>query len=405
VNGSIFDSIAMTISEVIQPADRKLFLEVPKLLYRNDPNWVCPLDMEIENTFNPEKNGCFAFGNARRWILRDDHGNLAGRIAAFYDRRKSSHNEQPTGGIGFFECIRNQQAADLLFNTAREWLTGEGMEAMDGPVNFGENFVNWGLLAEGFMQQGYGMQYNFPYYRELFENYGFETYFEQYSFLDNFEKPYPEAMRKFGERMWKKPEFSFRHISLGHPEKFLHEMVYMYDKIWSDFLESYTPLKYEELYHIFKDAKSMLNERYIWFAYHHENPVGFLVVFPDMNQVLRKLKNGKLSVVNIIKLLYFKRRAITRGRLLISGVVPEFQRTGLVGGLYLRLTDAMKEDGLKELELSWVGDYNVTVNKMYSQFGATKEKTHITFRYLFDRNKPFKRFDNLSNKHKRDLNL
>jgi hypothetical protein len=82
--------------------------------------------------------------------------------------------------------------------------------------------------------------------------------------------------------------------------------------------------------------------------------------------------------------------------------VPEFQRTGVVGGIYLKVTDAMRENGMKELELSWVGDYNITVNRMYSQFGATKEKTHITFRYLFDPAKPFERFNNLSNKFERN---
>jgi hypothetical protein len=179
-------------------------------------------------------------------------------------------------------------------------------------------------------------------------------------------------------------------------------MVFLYDKIWSDFLESYTPLKYEDLYKIFRDAKAILNEKYIWFVYHHEQPIGFLVVFPDINQVLKKLRNGKLTLLNIFKLLYYKRRAITRGRLLISGVIPEFQRTGVVGGLYLKLTDAMHADGLEEMELSWVGDYNLTVNHMYAQFGATKEKTHITYRYLFDPKAEFRRFENLSQKQIKD---
>lgn len=393
----------MVITEVNNAITRKQFLEVPKVLYKNDPFWICPLDMEIENIFNPEKNSCFLHGDARRWILSTQEGKLAGRIAAFYDRNKCFHNSQPTGGIGFFECINDQSSANLLFDTAKVWLASQEMMAMDGPINFGENFVNWGLLVEGFMQQGYGMPYNFPYYRQLFEHYGFKTYFEQYSFHDDFSRPYPEAMRKFGERIWKKSEFSFRHIEMKNPEKYLREMVVMYDKIWSDFLESYTPLKYEDLYQIFLDARSILNERYIWFAYHHEQPIGFLVVFPDMNEVLRKLKNGKLSPLNILKFMFYRRRAITRGRLLISGVIPEFQRTGVIGGIYLKLVDTMREDGLRELELSWVGDYNVTVNRMYGQFGATKEKTHITFRYLFDMNAEFKRFDNLSRKHQRDM--
>jgi hypothetical protein len=153
---------------------------------------------------------------------------------------------------------------------------------------------------------------------------------------------------------------------------------------------------------IFQDAKAMLNEKFIWFAYHLDQPVGFLIVFPDINQVLRKLKNGRLNICNIIKLLYHKKRSINRGRLLLSGVVPEFQRTGLVGGIYLKLTDALREAGYEELELSWVGDYNITVNRMYGQFGATKEKTHVTYRYLFDPQAPYERFNNLSAKFSKD---
>ena len=183
----------MMLIEVKDKQPAKISLKFPKVLYKNDPNWICPLDMEIENIFNPEKNSCFQHGDARRWVMKDDQGKLTGRIAAFYDKNKAFHNPQPTGGIGFFECINDQNAANLLFDTAKDWLASEGMQAMDGPINFGENFVNWGLLVEGFMQQGYGMPYNFPYYRTLFENYGFKTYFEQYSFHDKFSRPYPEA--------------------------------------------------------------------------------------------------------------------------------------------------------------------------------------------------------------------
>jgi hypothetical protein len=392
----------MVLIEVKDKQTAREFLEIPKVLYMNDPNWSCPLDMEIENTFNPQKNSCFQHGDARRWIMKDERRNLIGRIAAFYDKNKADHNPQPTGGIGFFECINDPEAAKRLFDVAKEWLTSQGMKAMDGPINFGENFINWGLLVEGFVPQGYGMPYNFPYYKEFFESYGFKTYFEQYSFHDKFSRPYPEQMRAFGERLWKKPEFTFKHIEMKKAEKYLHDLVIMYNKIWSDFLENYTPLKFDDLYQIFQDAQAMLNEKFIWFAYHNGEPAGFLIVFPDINQVLRKLKNGRLNFWNIMKLFYYKKRAVTRGRLLLSGVIPEFQRTGVIGGMYIKLTDAMKSSGYEELELSWVGDYNITVNRMYGQFGATKEKTHITYRYLFDQHAPFERFNNLSRKFSKD---
>lgn len=392
----------MTLIEVNDKNSVKAFLDTPKVIYRNDPHWVCPLDMDVENAFNPAKNSSFKQGEAIRWVLKDTSGRLIGRIAAFYDKKKAYVNKQPTGGIGFFECINDQEAANKLFDTAKVWLAEKGMEAMDGPINFGENFVNWGLLTEGFIHQGYGMPYNFPYYHQLFENYGFNTYFEQYSFHDLFSRPYPEQMRKFGERFWKKPEYSFRHFEMNNSEQYLRDLVMMYNRIWSDFHENYTPLEYEDLNGIFQDAKALLDEELIWFGFHKNQPIGFLICFPDMNQVFKKLKNGRLNLINIIRLLYFKKRAITRGRLLLSGVIPEFQRTGVVGGIYLKLTDTMRAKGMEELELSWVGDYNITVNHLYGQFGAVKAKTHVTFRYLFDRNATFERFNNLSSKFERD---
>lgn len=391
----------MDCIEVTDKKTRKEFLRVPKILYKKDPNWTCPLDIEIENTFNPQKNACFNHGNALRWVLKDDLGKLIGRIAAFYDKNKAFHNPQPTGGIGFFECIDDQQAANLLFQTAREWLEANGMQAMDGPINFGENFVHWGLLVEGFTRQGYGMPYNLPYYKELFENYGFRNYFEQYSFHDLFSKPYPERMKKFAEHFFEKPEYSFRHIEINNAELYLNQLTEMYHKVWSDFLVNHTPFTYEDFNAIFQDSKAILNEKTIWFAYHNDTPIGFMIAFPDINQVLKKLKNGRLHVFNILKLMYYRKRAITRARLLIAGVIPEYQRTGVVGPLYLSLTDSMKSLGMTELELSWVGDYNLTVNRMYTQFGAIKAKTHVTYRCLFNRDAEFVRFTNLSNKFRK----
>ncbi|MFW6248814.1 MAG: hypothetical protein ACOC4J_03490 [Bacteroidota bacterium] len=92
----------MYLTEVNEPKGRKEFLNVPKLLYKHDKNWTCPLDVEIESIFNPEKNPCFKHGEAIRWILKDDNNRLIGRIAAFYDKRKTKKSSVPNGFIGFF---------------------------------------------------------------------------------------------------------------------------------------------------------------------------------------------------------------------------------------------------------------------------------------------------------------
>ena len=145
----------MQLIEVTDKKSKKLFHKIPHLIYRDDPNWACPLEGMVENIFDPQKNPSFKNGEAKRWVLKNNSGELVGRIAAFYNLDKAKIFEQPTGGCGFFECVDNQEAANLLFDAARDWLKTKGMEAMDGPVNFGENYMNWGVLADGFMPQGF----------------------------------------------------------------------------------------------------------------------------------------------------------------------------------------------------------------------------------------------------------
>jgi hypothetical protein len=381
------------------------FLDFPKQLYKNDENWTCVLDAEIENIFNPDSNSLFKGGDACRWILVDDNDKTIGRIAAFYNEKKANnpHHGQPTGGVGFFECIDSQEAANILFNTSKEWLQSKGMEAMDGPINFGENYVHWGLLVDGFMHQAYGMPYNFKYYKQLFENYGFKTYFEQYSYHLDLTKPMPERQEKFARFVMRKPNYKWDHLRFNNYKKYIKDLVEIYNAVWSDFHEDFTPITFEEFEKVFLDAKPLLNEDFIVFAYDEERPIGMIINFPDLNQVFKKLKNGKLTLINKLKLLYHKKYSITRSRQLVSGVIPEYQKAGIIGPLFLNMVDACKKHGITELEMGWVGDYNTTVNKMYKLMDNTvRAKTHITYRYLFDREKPFKRFTNENtNKSKR----
>ncbi len=114
--------------------------------------------------------------------MKDDNNKTVGRIASFYNEALSRANDQPTGGIGFFDSINDVEASKILFDASREWLVGKGMEAMDGPINFGERDSFWGCLVDGFYPPIFNMPYNFPYYKDLFESYGFQNYFDQYTY-------------------------------------------------------------------------------------------------------------------------------------------------------------------------------------------------------------------------------
>jgi hypothetical protein len=385
----------MMLIEVTNKLLANKFLEVPKVLYKNEVNWICPLDTEIEGIFNPASNLCFRNGEAIRWILSDNEGELIGRIAAFVDYKKANIYNCPTGGAGFFECTDNQNAADMLFDAAKEWLQSKGMQAMLAPVNFGENYYHWGLLAKGFMPQGYGMPYNFPYYLKLFETYGFRNYFEQFSFHKNLKEGWPERMLKFAEYTERRPGYSFEHFSYKNIDKYIHDFVFTYNTIWSKFHDGYSPLTTPEIRKMVEEARLVIDEEFIWFAYDKGKPVGLLVVFPDLNQILAKLKNGKLSFVNKLKFLYFKKRAVTRTRAFIAGILPEYQNTGIIASLFLQLVKVLnKRTRQEEIELSWVGDYNPKMIAIYYKIGGVLRKKHITYMYLFDRQAPFRRFTN-----------
>ncbi|HWW40486.1 MAG TPA: hypothetical protein VNZ46_14310, partial [Pedobacter sp.] len=104
----------------------KEFLNVARTIYKNDSNWICPLDNDVEAVFDKAKNPFFKHGTCIRWILKDKDGVTIGRVAAFVNEKKAHQYEQPTGGLGFFECINDQTAAFKLFDAAKKWLQEQG---------------------------------------------------------------------------------------------------------------------------------------------------------------------------------------------------------------------------------------------------------------------------------------
>jgi len=382
----------MDIILVNDKASIRVFHELPIRLYSNDKNWVAPLRMMIEDIFNPLKNTGFMHGDARRWLVKDGE-LLIGRIAAFYDRSKIDEGNEQVGCIGFFECENNQDAADLLFDTAREWLKSEGFTAMDGPVNFGGNFFNWGLLTDGYVQQGFGMQYNPPYYRQLFGAYGFKTYYQQFSYhLDITSADLPERFWKIAEWVARKPDFHYKTFSFQEQERCVNDFMSIYEQAWSKHT-NYKPIARKDLMALIRDAKMVLEEEFIWYVYYKDEPIAFFMMIPDLNQILARLKNGKLTFLNILKLLYYKqKREMTRCRVLVMGVTPKFQGTGIESGIFWQLKQVMlRKPWYKEIELSWVGDFNPKMISLFKSVGGQYAKTHETLRYLFDQSRPFER--------------
>ncbi len=387
--------INLIFMKIIEVTDKKIerqFLDVVEFIYKGDKNFVRTLDVQLNGIFDPKSNEFFQHGSATRFILVNDNNRVIGRIGVFINDKKAYGFEQPTGGCGFFECINDQKAANMLFDAARNWLAARGMEAMDGPINFGENDNFWGLLVDGFTSPTIGMQYNPPYYQQLFETYGFKFYFEQVTNNLNLRKPFPERFWKIAEWVAKKPEFRIEHFKFDNATKYMNDLMEVYQDAW-EFHENFKPMSEEDVKTKLTDMKSFLIEDFVWFAYTGEEPIAFLLMLPDMNQVIKHL-HGKLNVWAKLKFAYYKwRKTITRSRIVIMGVKPKYQKCGIESAIFCRLNKTMlnHHKEYSDIELSWVGDFNPKMRALHESVGGTFAKRHITYRCLFDDSKDFHR--------------
>jgi hypothetical protein len=373
----------MTITEVANKATNKAFLDVARTIYKDDKIWVCPLDNDIEAVFDPAKNNFHHNGRCTRWVLSNKNGRHIGRIAAFINHKKAGNYEQPTGGIGFFECINNEEAAFLLFDTAKKWLTENDMQAMDGPINFGENDNFWGLLVEGFTPPSYGMNYNHAYYQSLFEHYGFKTLYAQITNHLDILKPFPERFYKIAKWVTKKPGYEFKHLKAKEIEKFAADFMEIYNDAWRDF-ENFVPINNTTILESFKKMKPLMDENLIWFAYINGEPASFLIVLPDANPMIKPLK-GKLDLIGKLIFVYKKWKGVSRLRAIVMGTKQKYQNHGLESALFITLGEyVLPLNQYSELELSWVGDFNEKMIAMHKAMGGIFGKKHLTMRYIFN---------------------
>ncbi|MGE5349992.1 MAG: hypothetical protein ACM3NP_12065, partial [Actinomycetota bacterium] len=232
------------------------------------------------------------------------------------------------------------------------------------------------------------------YYRELFETYGFRNYFEQYTYhMPVDDSRLNSVIREKAERIFSNPDYSFRYMTLKELRDISRNFMIVYNKGWARFpgvktiSEGHAKL-------ILKSIRPVLDEKLLWFGFYRDEPICFFIMLPEVNQIVRHL-NGKMNHVGRLKFLWYRhiRNELTKAFGLIFGIVPEYQRKGVEGALIMSFAKLALSDKFpyKELEFNWIGDFNPSMMHLLDQIGAKVIKTHITYRYLFDRDAPFER--------------
>jgi hypothetical protein len=384
----------MQIIPVTDKATARQFLQVAVNIHKNDPSWIQPLDKDIDVTFDKEKNKAFRFGEAIRWVLKDDTGKLIGRIAAFINKKyKNKGDDVPVGGIGFFDCINNQDAADSLFDTARHWLVQQGMEAMDGPINFGERDRWWGLITDGFSPPLYCMNYNPPYYVKLFEQYGFKVFYNQVCFALDAAKPLAQKTMERHKVHENDPDISMETIKKNNLEKYAADFIEVYNKAWAGH-GGLKEMNKEQVLLMFKKMKPVMDEDISYFAYYKGTAIAMFINLPDINQYFKHLR-GKFGLLQKLEFAWRQKFNKTRKFVgLVFGVVPEWQGKGIDSYIIGECRKIVQKPNQQYLdyEIQWIGDFNPKMINVAENFGDTfRSRNLATYRYLFDRTKEFHR--------------
>jgi hypothetical protein len=380
----------MQLIEVNDKHTEKEFIRLPYSIYAHDPAWIAPLEKDIKTIFDKEKNPVLQYSDLIRWILKDNQGKVIGRVAAFVNHRALETMEYPAGGMGFFECIDDEKTAFLLFDACSKWLAAKGMKAMDGPVNLGERDRFWGLLVEGFDPPSYMQAYHPPYYRKFFENYGFRLYFEQHSYMIRRGVFQPERLDKIARYVLRKPEHQVRQLKMKELDRFVDDFVQIYNNAWEKF-ENFKPVTAAEVKSTFRSMAPVIEERFIWFAYVNEEPAGFSVMLPDVNQLFRYV-HGKLDLIGKLKFLFYKyTRPINTLKGLVFGILPKYQNLGLDAAMADSFYKEMvKTEQYRKVGISWIGGFNPKMQSLMQALQGEVAKVHYTYRKLFDESIEFK---------------
>ncbi|QDA60009.1 hypothetical protein [Hymenobacter jejuensis] len=385
----------MPLLEVTDALRARQFRDVAARLYQGYSYYIAPLDDEIEAVFDPKRNPNFDNGEAIRWILTDENGVVQGRVAAFINHATpQADSTLPTGGMGFFECIDNQEVANQLFDACKQWLAARGMAAMDGPINFGERDRFWGLLVSGFTEPNYGMFYHPAYYQQLFENHGFKVYFKQYTYHRRVAEPLHPSFHRTAERFARElPAYRFAHATLRDPEQLARDFFHVYNLAWANH-SGVNPMTLDKARKLVEQMRPVMDPRLLWFAYHNDEPVAFFVSLPELNQIFKHV-GRRLNLWGKLRFLWEKRRFERRQPRkmfgVIFGVVPEHQGKGVESAMLVHAQQAFMDIGYTDIEMNWIGDFNPRMMAVTRSIGARIYKTHITYRKLFDENRPFER--------------
>jgi len=346
--------------------DFKMFLFFPWKIYKNDPNWVPPLIVDIKEKLDKEKNPFFEHGD-RELFLASKDGEVTGRIVAIVDENHNRFHDEKVVFFGFYESFNDLETAESLLNEVSKWGKEKGMTVLRGPTNLSMN-DECAFLLEGFdSPPAIMMPYNPPYYLQLMEKCGLVKAKDLFAFYMTRDHETTQKVQAIVDEIRKKMPVTLRIVDMKNLDEEAERIKFVYNNSWEKNW-GFVPWTEKEMNHTVKKLKQFADPNIVILAEDRGKPIGFAFGLPNYNEVLIRM-NGRLSPLGILKFLIY-RREIKGMRAIVFGVLKEYRQTGISYLLYSELEKNGKKSGYEWCEMSWQLEDNEAINRFCGSIGG-----------------------------------
>ena len=356
------------------------FLDVVDYIYKSDPAYIRPLDMELKDRLNPKKNPFFEHGEGAIFCAYRN-GWVVGRCTASIDREHLDRYGDGVGFFGFLDTVDDEEVARALLARAESWLRGKGMKRARGPLSLNIN-EETGCLVDGFDSSPYIMMpHHRPYQSTLIEKAGYTKVKDLYAWRYAIGDLNTRVKRAHAE-IKALPEVSFRRASMKNLAKDVEVLVDVFNDAWSDNW-GFVPFTRNEVKKMAADFKLLLMPEITCICSIDGEPAAVALAIPNLNELVRDF-DGKLFPLGLPKLLWrLKVRGPRSARLILLGIRKKFRNSRkyapLSAFMYAEMNDGAKSLGIKEGELGWTLEDNGRVNAGITMMGAKPYKTYRVF--------------------------
>jgi GNAT superfamily N-acetyltransferase len=370
----------------IRPAetarDRRAIVTFPWRIYRNDPLWVPPLISERLARLDPQRNPFFQTGEAQPFLAYRQ-GKLVGTIVPAIDHRSNQHLGEEVAVFGFFEVVPDDAVAEALFRAAANWARQKGMEALRGPFHFTSS-DDPGLLIEGRDTPPVILMGHTPsYYVNFFRRFGFVKFGADSLAFRAWAAPYrgdpgrlPPKLLRVAEAVQKRGGFTLRRGRLDRWREEIGSAFHIYNGALST-LPRFVPLTRADFERQARALEPLLDPHFVLFAEVNDQPVGFALGLPDINQAIRHANGGRYPW-DWLKLWWYSRR-IDCLSFKILAVLPEYRGRGIDVLFYLEMARQMLAHGYRWMDMSLTAEDNLMTTRIAARFGAEVYKRYRVF--------------------------